>query len=102
MQPKDESPLWEFSISSLRKLGQRIVREVGIAERFSGEEGLVAEVLEVRGDKSTGEWREVVKLYCSAERCEDCPHGPYVFVCRRTESGGDVVWTYESMSESAG
>ena len=101
MQTKDESPLWEFSIPSLRKLGQRICRDVEIAEQFSGDEGLVADVLEVRGDESRGEWRKVVRLYCSAERCEDCPHGPYVFVCSRTEPGTDVVWTYESMSEPA-
>ena len=102
MQTKDESPLWEFSLSKLRKFGRRIRRDVDIAEQFSGEEGLVAEVIEVRGDEPTGEWREVVKPYCSAERCEDCPHGPYVFICSRAESRGDVVWIYESMFEPPG
>lgn len=63
-------------------------RELDIASDHTGDRSLIAEVLEVRGDKASGKWIEVRRIYCSPERCSQCPHGDYWYECRDPRATG--------------
>ena len=96
---------FDMSLRNLRKLADHALRETEIAESFTGEKDMIAQTLRVDRDPETGDWRHVITLYCGADRCPDCPHGPYVFVCRLGDDG-TTEWDYdpmaEPMAESAG
>jgi len=72
-------------------------RELDIASDHTGDPSLIAEVLEVRGDKASGKWIEVRRIYCSPERCPQCPHGDYWYECRdRRATGTSTVRLIDS------
>ena len=52
-------------------------REIDIAEDHTGDPALIAEVVRVEGDKTSGKWYQVERIYCSLERCPNCPHGDF-------------------------
>lgn len=52
-------------------------RELDIAVGRAEAPDMPHEVIEVRGGKRPGGWRQLEKIYCSLERCPNCPHGPY-------------------------
>jgi len=42
-------------------------------------------------------YTEVIKQYMCAEKCEDCPHGPYLYHVReeeRPEGGTHLHWSF--------
>ena len=52
-------------------------REIDIATNHTGDPALIARILRVDGDKSRGKWFQVERIFCSIERCADCPHGDF-------------------------
>jgi len=100
MKTKGNAPQFDMSLRSLRKLADEALREVEIAEGFTGDRDMIAQTLRVDRDPDTGEWRHIVTLHCSSERCPGCPHGPYVFICR-LGADGVTRWEYDAMAEPA-
>jgi hypothetical protein len=68
---------------------------------------LVASVLRVIGDPNSGDWYQVERIYCSAERCPRCPHGDFRFRYRRNKRKdtlsvkymGTMAFSYEVIEE---
>ena len=73
---------------------QRDRRDIDIASEFRGEPEFVAEVLRASGNKESGKWEQLEKIYCSRERCSRCPHGPFFFTYRRIKSSGKLKVKY--------
>src|ERR1700733_2538017 len=61
----------------------KVRREIDIASEHQGNNDLIHSIVRTIGDKSTGRWRQVEKVYCCSERCPQCPHGEFIFRYRR-------------------
>jgi hypothetical protein len=46
-------------------------------------------------ERSTGSSRRLQSIYCSFERCPDCPHGPYWYVYRTSKRKGVVFVRFD-------
>lgn len=75
-------------IDELEALPDR--RDVDIAAAFTGDPALVHEVDHIIGKKDTGKWVQLQKIYCSLERCPECPHGWYLYRYRSNKKRGTV------------
>jgi hypothetical protein len=71
-----------------------IPRNVDIGENFRGEPDLIAEVLRKNNYKKDSKWYQVQTIYCSAQRCKRCPHGPFHYLYRRKKKTGEVTVKY--------
>ena len=69
-------------------------REIDIAVEHSGEAELVHTVYRNRGSKNRGIWYQVQTIYCSLDRCPNCPHGPYSYTYRRNKKRGTLSVTF--------
>jgi hypothetical protein len=69
------------AIPAIIQRKRRAPDEDDIAREFSGDLELLAESLE-EDEQSPGYRRVLWTVYCSAERCPRCPHGPYWFTIR--------------------
>jgi len=58
--------------------------ELDIAREHACEPDLTAEVVETR-KQGAGHTRELRRIYCSAQRCPRCPHGPYWYSIRENK-----------------
>jgi hypothetical protein len=54
-------------------------RDLDIATDHQGEEELIHGLIRTRGDATFGRWHQLETIYCSSERCCQCPHGPFWF-----------------------
>jgi hypothetical protein len=66
----------------VRELENGPKREVDIAWDHTGVASLISKVLEVKQKDPGRRWQQLEKIYCSAERCQKCPHGPYLYEYR--------------------
>jgi hypothetical protein len=66
-------------------------REIDIADSHTGDPTLIARVLRVIGDKTSGKWIQVERIFCSQERCHDCPHGDYLYEYRQNTKRGTTT-----------
>jgi hypothetical protein len=71
-----------------------IPRNVDIGENFSGETGLIAEVLQKNDCKKEFKWHQIQTIYCSPKRCRRCPHGPFLYLYLRKKKTGEVTVKY--------
>lgn len=81
-------------LETLIKAAQEVISEkraapdeLDIAREHSCEPKLTAEVVETR-KQGAGFTRELRKIYCSAQRCPRCPHGPYWYSIRENKRRG--------------
>ena len=86
-----------LSRSQLREIGFELFvayrsktadRETEIAEGHC-DPTLVAQVIRIQGAR-----RRLQTIYCSSERCDNCPHGPYWYVFRSTKEKGETKVRY--------
>jgi hypothetical protein len=72
----------------LEERKNRPISENDIAENFKGEEELIAKLYS-REPYPKDESRFLVraKIFCSKEKCEKCPHGPFLFRYKYYKSG---------------
>ncbi len=63
------------------------LRDVDIASSHGGGQELVASQVDISGDPNGAAWQEVLRLYCSKDRCLRCPHGDFIFRFRRSRKG---------------
>lgn len=54
-------------------------REIDLIAEHSGDPALVARILRIEGDPKSSNWYQIERIYCSVERCPECPHGDYRF-----------------------
>ena len=66
-------------------------REVDIATAHTGDPTLVDQVLRVAGDKTSGKWFQVERIFCSTEKCPKCPHGDYMYEYRHNKKKGTTT-----------
>src|SRR3990167_2013873 len=69
-------------------------REIDIAAEHAGEPHLIHKVYRLRGDRKRGRWSQLQRIYCSAERCANCPHGPYWYTYRTNKKRGTLSVTF--------
>ena len=62
-------------------------RDIDIATSYGGDQELVASRVDISGDPNGAVWQEVLRIYCSTDRCLRCPHGDFIFRCRRSRRG---------------
>jgi len=79
---------WEAIISEIEK-GPR--REIDIADEHTGDPTPIASEILLDGDKEQGRWYQRERIYCSLERCPNCPHGDYFYAYRRNKRRGTVT-----------
>jgi hypothetical protein len=92
--PKEEIKAFsEAAIDVAKKVDEQVeIREVDIASKFNGEEGLVSELIYKTRKKSEKEiWIHTQLIFCSINKCSKCPHGPYNFEYRNNVNGETVV-----------
>lgn len=69
-------------------------REIDIATDHTGDPALVSQVLRVDGDKTSGKWFQVERIFCSTEKCPKCPHGAYHYEYRYNKRKGTTTVRY--------
>jgi hypothetical protein len=69
-------------------------REIDIAAEHDDNVDLIHSVVRTIGDRATGRWRQVEKIYCSLEHCPRCPHGEFIFRYRRNKRKKHVTVTF--------
>jgi hypothetical protein len=69
-------------------------REIDIAAEHHGSADLIHSVIRTIGDKTTGRWRQIEKIYCSLDHCPQCPHGEFIFRYRRNKRKGSMTVTF--------
>jgi hypothetical protein len=86
-----------LSRSQLKEIGFELVlayqrktaeRETEIAEGHC-DPTLVAQLIKAQGAR-----RRLQTIYCFAERCENCPHGPYWYVFQSSKKKGETRVRY--------
>ena len=60
-------------------------REIDIMADHTGDPKMIAEI--INREQGEGKWTQWESIYCCAERCPNCPHGPFMFVYRETKKG---------------
>jgi hypothetical protein len=80
--------------SCIQQLEQGEKREIDIAYEHTGDPERTARVLRVIGDPNSGRWSQVERVFCSAERCPDCPHGDFLYRYRRNRRRGTTSAKY--------
>ncbi len=96
----------KMSLSALRKLRddlQVIItelekappREIDIATDHTGDPDLIEQVLQVFGDRTSGKWIQVERIFCSKEKCPECPHGDYHYEYRYNKKKGTTSVRYK-------
>ena len=65
-------------------------REIDIADSHIGDPALIANSTLLRGKRGEGRWSVRESIYCSLERCPNCPHGDYLYEYFRYKRKGIV------------
>ena len=73
--------------SVIRELEAGPRRDIDIALEFDGSEDRIAEVVDTRGRSRPRACIRNLRIYCSDERCSDCPHGPFLYEYWMTQKG---------------
>jgi hypothetical protein len=84
--------------SLIREVETASRREIDIAAEHSGSPAMIHEVLELKGTRGASRWRQLEKIYCSAERCQRCPHGPFWYEYRTNKREKTVVVKFAGKS----
>jgi hypothetical protein len=79
----------------IRVLESCPLREVDVAYSFLGLPVQTCQVLEVKQISPGRKWRQLEKVYCSEQRCERCPHGPYWYEYRANARRKSVAVTFK-------
>jgi hypothetical protein len=66
-------------------------RDIDIGADFSGDSELIAEVIHKSITKKTSVWYQAQTIYCSKDKCQSCPHGPFIYKYRRKKKGEITV-----------
>ena len=88
------SALWQLRDdlqAIIAQLENRPRREIDIATDHTGDPTLIAQVLRVEGDKTSGKWIQVERIFCSIARCTGCPHGDYHYEYRYNKKKGTTT-----------
>ena len=57
-------------------------REIDIADSNTGDPVLVSNSILLDGERGKGRWYVRESIYCSLEKCPNCPHGEYFYEYR--------------------
>lgn len=68
-----------------------VPRNIDIGAGFSGNKELIAEIIHKSLTKKTSVWYQTQTIYCSTDKCESCPHGPFIYKYRRNKRGQITV-----------
>lgn len=88
------SALWQLRDdlqAIIAELENRPRREIDIATDHTGDPTLIAQVLRGEGDKTSGKWIQVERIFCSIAKCPDCPHGDYHYEYRHNKKKGTTT-----------
>jgi hypothetical protein len=66
-------------------------REIDIADSHTGDPAFVAKSTLLHGQRGEGRWSVRESIYCSLERCPNCPHGDYFYEYRRNKRKGTLT-----------
>lgn len=95
----------KMSLSALRKLRDELQvlineiengprREIDIATDHKGDPAFIAEIVKIIGDKKSGKWIQVERIFCSKEKCPECPHGDFHYEYRLNSRKGTTSVRY--------
>jgi hypothetical protein len=79
----------EAVISEIESLP--LPRDIDIGADFSGDNELIAEVIHKSTTDKASVWYQAQTIYCSRNRCQSCPHGPFIYKYRRKKKGEITV-----------
>jgi hypothetical protein len=88
MATKNLLELKEAIDKELEERKNRPISEDDIAENFKGEDELIAKLYEREPcPRSKNRFHVSAKIFCSKEKCDKCPHGPFFFEYKYDKSG---------------
>ena len=68
-----------------------VPRDTDIGADFSGNDELIAEIIDKSPTQKTSVWYQTQMIYCSTDKCDSCPHGPFTYKYRRNKRGEITV-----------
>lgn len=74
----------------IREIERGPTRAIDIATEFDGSTHRVAKLVETRSNEKSGSATRSQYIYCSDDRCPECPHGPFLFEYRETKHRATV------------
>jgi hypothetical protein len=66
-------------------------REIDMADSHTGDPAFIAKSTLLRGKRGERRWRVRESIYCSLERCPNCPHGDYFYDYFRNKRKGTLT-----------
>ncbi len=78
----------------IQHLEKHPLREIDVAHEYRGLPGRSCQVLDVK-QISGRKWQQLEKVYCSEQRCDHCPHGPYWFEYRASTDRKHLAITFK-------
>ncbi len=78
-------PLPDEILKLIKELEAGPRREIDIVTEHSEDPALVARILRTEGDPNGNDWYQIERIYCSPEKCPNCPHGDYRFRYQRNK-----------------
>lgn len=74
-------------------------REIDIAMAHTGAPALIAQVLRVWDEETNSKWIQAERIFCSLEKCPNCPHGDFMYEYKRNKKLGTISVRYKGPFE---
>ncbi|MDA2928508.1 hypothetical protein MYX84_00945 [Acidobacteria bacterium AH-259-O06] len=75
----------QTAIDELEALPEK--RKIDLAAEHSGKAEMIHEIIDIEGESGKRKWTQWETIYCSPEKCSECPHGPFMFTYRANKKG---------------